>query len=142
MYAPDGSCRSSARMIHAIWCTMFSVTFPPENSQYSRQLMNLNGSNGRFERPLRNESHFTLALVQSGGTGRTHCGFPRGVLRLIHDSTWGILPTRPCLIHSFESDNDPALCCWRPMVLTRSERFAASRHPSASSIDHVIVFSE
>src|ERR1041384_1706019 len=109
MYAPDGSCRSSARMIHAIWCTMFSVTFPPENSQYSRQLMNLNGSNGRFERPLRNESHFTLALVQSGGTGRPHGVFPRGVLRLIHDSTWVILPTRPCLIHSFESHNAPEL---------------------------------
>src|ERR1700686_5325648 len=67
-----GSGRSSAVMIHAIWCTMFSVTFPPENSQYNLQLMNLKGSNSRSGRPLRKAFQLTFCAVQSDGTFRTH----------------------------------------------------------------------
>ena len=36
-----GSGKSRAVWTQAIWCTMFSVMFPPENSQNRRQLMNL-----------------------------------------------------------------------------------------------------
>src|SRR2546423_11709939 len=96
IYAALGNGRSSADIIQAIWCTMFSVIFPPENSQNSRQLTYLYASNGRFARPLRKAAQFTLAGLQSGGTGLTHCPWPCGVLRLIHDSTCVIFPRRPC----------------------------------------------
>ena len=69
-----------------------------------------------------------LADVQSAGTGRTHWPWPRGVLRLIHDSTWVTLPTRPSLIHFFASANAPELSCCNPIWTTRSDFFAASRH--------------
>src|SRR5215468_891218 len=121
---------------------MFSVTLPPENSQNSRQLMNLYASKGRDERPLRNASQRTLSGVQSAGTARTHCPFPCGVLRLIHDSTCVILPGRPCLIHCLVSAREPELSCCRPTVTTCLELLAASRHCSASAMDQVIVFSE
>jgi hypothetical protein len=59
-------------MIHATWCTMFSVTLPPENSQKSRQLMYLKPSNSGSLRPSRNSFQFTCSGLQSSGTGRTH----------------------------------------------------------------------
>src|SRR5512141_1201371 len=129
-------------MIQENWCTAFSVTLPPENSQYSRQLMNLNASNGRAARPLRNASHPTLSAVQSGGTFRTHCPWPCGVFRLIQDSACAPLPTRPCFSHCFASANAPVLTCCSPICTTCFDAFAALRHSSASAIDQVIVFSE
>src|SRR5262249_36726881 len=121
---------------------MFSVTFPPENSQNKRQLMNLCGSKGRRGRPLRKASQLTLLAVQSCGIGRTHCALPRGVFRLIQVSTCVILPTRPSLIHCLASASSPELLCLSPIVITRSERLAASRQASASSNDQVMVFSQ
>src|SRR5262245_34824092 len=129
-------------MIHAIWCTMFSVTLPPENSQNRRQLMNLLASKERARRPFRKASQFTFWALQSAGIGRTHCPFPWGVLRLIHDETWVTLPTIPSLTHFLVSAKDPELSCCRPIWTTRFEFFAAAKHCSASGIDHVIVFSE
>src|SRR6266566_1923743 len=67
-----GSGRSRAVIIQAIWCTMFSVTFPPENSQYNLQLINLNGSNSRSGRPFRKAFQLTFCAVQFEGTLRTH----------------------------------------------------------------------
>src|SRR5262249_1980144 len=103
---------------------MFSVMFPPENSQNSRQLMNLYASNERSVRPLRNELQFTFWAVQSEGTGRTHCPLPCGVLRLIQESTCVIVPSSPSLIHCFASANAPELSCCRPIWMTRSAFFA------------------
>src|SRR5215813_425288 len=120
---------------------MFSVTLPPENSQKSLQLMNLYGSNGLELRPLRNRFQSTFAAVQSEGTGRTHCHFPFGVLRLIHDSTCVILPAIPCLTHARASETVPELSCCNPICTTRSDFRAASRHATASSMDQVMVFS-
>src|SRR5215470_11812537 len=120
---------------------MFSAQFPPENSQNRRQLISLNPSNGRSGRPLRKAFQSTFCGVQSAGTGRTHCPFPCGVLRLIHDSTWVTLPIAPSLISCFVSISAPELSCCKPICTTRSEPFAAERHLSASGIDHVIVFS-
>src|SRR5438034_164079 len=76
-HAPDinaalGSGRSRAVIIQAIWCTMFSVTFPPENSQYNLQLINLKGSNSRSGRPFRKAFQLTFCAVQFEGTLRTH----------------------------------------------------------------------
>ena len=141
MYAATGTGRSSTPMIQESWWTMFSVMFPPENSQNSRQLMKRNASNGRAGRPSRNRSHCTLSAVQSDGTGRTHWPCPRGVLRLIHDSTEVTFPTTPSATHFRASANAPVLTCWRPIWITRSDRFAAARHASASGIDQVMVFS-
>src|SRR5258708_799431 len=98
MYAADGSGKSSAPMIQAIWCTMFSAQLPPANSQNSRQLMSLKGSKGRSGLPFRNALQLTFCAVQSDGTGRTHWPLPWGVLRLIQDSTWVTIPTHPTLI--------------------------------------------
>src|SRR5262249_50996912 len=127
MYAEVGSGKSSVRMIKPIWWTMFSVTLPPENSQYSRQLMNLLGSNGLARLPLRKRFQSTFAAVQSGGTDRTHCPLPLGVLRLIHDSTWVILPAIPSLIHCLASASGPELWCCGPIWMTRSDLRAALR---------------
>src|SRR6266700_8210297 len=102
-------------MIKAIWWTMFSVTFPPENSQYKRQLINLYGSNGRELRPFRKRFQSTFAAVQSVGTGRTHCPLPLGVLRLIQDSTCVILPAIPFLMHRRASATEPELSCCSPI---------------------------
>src|SRR5215475_12195975 len=129
-------------MIQAIWWTIFSVILPPENSQKSRQLMNLYGSKGRSVRPFRNALQFTFCAVQSEGTGRTHCPLPCGVLRLIQDSTCVIFPSDPSVIHFLASANAPELSCCRPIWITRSDFFAAARHSSASVIDHVMVFSQ
>src|SRR5690349_16500460 len=111
-------------MIQAIWCTMFSVTLPPENSQNSRQLMNLYPSNARSGRPLRKACQFTFCALQSDGTGRTHCPLPCGVLRLIHETTSVTLPTIPSLIHFFASAKAPELSYCKPICTTRSEFFA------------------
>src|SRR5215472_12717950 len=121
---------------------MFSVTFPPENSQKSRQLMNLLESNARSGRPFKNAFQFTFWALQSGGMGRTHCPLPRGVLRLIQDCTWVTLPTMPSAIHFLASARAPELSCCSPTCTIRSEAFAAARHFSASAIDQVMVFSE
>src|SRR5437764_8326217 len=116
--------------------------FPPENSQYNRQLMNLNGSKSRAFLPFRNASQRTLPAVQSLGTALTHCPFPCGVLRLIHASTWVILPTIPSLIHLRASCSAPKLVHCKPSPTTCFDLAAASRHCSASASDHVIVFSQ
>src|SRR5579884_1230727 len=113
---------------------MFSVMFPPENSQNRRQLMNLFASNGCEGRPFKNAYQRTFCGLQSGGIGRTHCPFPCGVLRLIQDSTIVTLPTMPSLIHFFVSASDPSLSCCKPSCTMRSEFFAACRHSSASGI--------
>src|SRR5262249_4534374 len=121
---------------------MFSVTFPPENSQKSRQLMNLLASKARSERPFRNAFQFTFCALQSAGIGRTHCPLPWGVLRLIQDCTCVTLPTMPSFIHFFASASGPELSCCSPICTIRSDFFAAARHCSASAIDQVMVFSE
>src|SRR6516162_8096578 len=121
---------------------MFSVTFPPENSQNSRQLMNLLASKARSGRPFRNACQFTFCALQSAGMGLTHCPLPRGVLRLIHDCTCVTLPTMPSPIHFLASASAPELSCCSPICTMRFEPFAAARHFSASAIDQVMVFSE
>src|SRR5207245_11612679 len=100
---------------------MFSVTFPPENSQYSLQFMNRKPSKGRSGLPFRKAFQFTFSAVQSGGTARTHWPLPRGVLRLIHDSTCVIFPTIPSLIHLRASAKDPELSCFSSLCITRSD---------------------
>src|SRR5206468_11541511 len=122
--------------------TMFSVTFPPENSQNNRQLMNLFGSKGCAGRFSRKAFQFTFEELQSEGIWRTHCPCPCLLLRLIHDSTIATLPTLPSLIHCFASAREPSLSCCRPIWTTRSELLAALRQASASGIDQVMVFSE
>src|SRR3989442_5087105 len=92
---------------------MFSVTFPPENSQYSLQFMNRKPSKGRSGLPFRKAFQFTFSAVQAGGTARTHWPLPRGVLRLIQDATCGIFPAVPSLIHLLASAQDPDISCLR-----------------------------
>src|SRR3954469_20103047 len=101
-------------MIHAIWCTMFSVTLPPENSQNKRQFINLFASNGQSGRPFRNALQLTFCAVQSEGIARTHWPLPCGVLRLIHDSTCVTWPSAPSLIHFLVSARAPELSCCSP----------------------------
>src|SRR5882762_8829870 len=120
---------------------MFSVTFPPENSQYNLQLINLKGSNSRSGRPFRKAFQLTFCAVQSDGTCRTHWPLPCGELRLIQDSTCVILPAIPSFIHLRVSASEPELSCCSPTCTTRSDCFAAARHCSASGMDQVIVFS-
>src|SRR5258708_33459455 len=113
-------------MTQAIWWTMFSVIFPPENSQNRRQLMNLYASNGRSARPFRNAPQFTLVALQSAGTGLTHCPCPWGELRDIQDSTCAIFPSAPLLIQSLVSASPPELSCCNPIWITRSDLAAAA----------------
>src|ERR1700686_4124649 len=103
--------------------------------------MNLYESNGRDCRPLRNSFQSTFPTVQAGGTGRTHCPLPLGVLRLIQDSTCVILPAIPFLIHARASATDPELSCCSPIWTMRSDFRAALLQASASAMDQVMVFS-
>src|SRR6266513_478988 len=121
---------------------MFSVTFPPENSQYNRQLINWKGSNSRSGRPVKKAFQLTFCAVQSGGNLRTQLPLACGVLRLIQDSAWVSFPTIPSLIHFRTSAIEPELSCCKPICTTRSDFFASARHSSASGMDQVIVFSE
>src|ERR1700744_2331685 len=129
-------------MIHEIWCTIFSVTLPPENSQKSRQLMYLKPSNLGSFRPSKNSFQFTWSGLQSEGTGRTHCPLPIGVLRLIHASTLHTLPTLPSFIQRSASFSSPELSCCSPIWMTCFDAAAAFLHSTAPGMSHVIVFSE
>ena len=142
MSAASGNGRFSAVMIHAIWCTMFSVTLPPENSQNSLQLMNWLASNAVFGRFTRNKSQFTCAGLQSAGIARYHWPCPCGVLRLIHDSTIVTLPNIPCSYHFRASANSPELSCCSPICTDCFNFSAASRQATALGMSHVIVFSQ
>src|SRR5664279_4330361 len=142
MPAASGSGRSIAVMIHAIWCTIFSVTLPPENSQNRRQFIYLLASNAIFGRLTRNRSQFTCCGLQSPGTSRYHLPWPCGVLRLIHDSTIVTLPNRPACYHLRASATSPDLSCCNPICTTCLDLCAACRHSAASGMSHVMVFSQ
>src|ERR1017187_4498536 len=142
MPAASGSGRSIAVMIHAIWCTMFSVTLPPENSQNRRQFIYLLASNAIFGRLTRNRSQFTCCGLQSAGISPYHWPRPCGVLRLIHDSTIVTLPNRPALYQRRASANSPELSCCSPICTTCLDFCAACRHSTASGMSHVMVFSQ
>src|SRR5271165_361869 len=121
---------------------MFSVTLPPENSQNSRQFMNWLASKAVLGRFTRKRSHFTCCGLQSDGIARTHCPWPCGELRLIHDSTIVTLPSVPSLIHLRASASSPELSCCKPICTTCFDFCAASRQATASGMSHVIVFSQ
>ena len=133
MYADSARPRSSAVMIHAIWCTMFSVTLPPENSQNNRQLMNLSHrtrapavhpetpSSSRSADCSRRDRPHPLSLPM-----RRVAAHPRFHLRHLADL--------PVLDPTRASFSAPELSCCNPICTTCFDFFAAFRHSSASEI--------